>query len=139
MKQNENPVKVLTSGLEEYHSPAYYAGGKMRNQKRSRWWDHYQGKKIVIGHYWRKKQHVDQSDLPTDKSGIPLIFDHSYPFHWLGKGDVMCIDYSIGMRFFEREKGRIGQSGIGLCAMRWPEQQLCFDDGFCTAISTHES
>ncbi len=134
MKQNEHPLKVLTSGLEEHHSPAYYAGGKMRNQKRKTWWHEYQGKKIIIGHYWRKRIHVDISDLPIDKQGVPLIFDHNYPFHWLGQGDVMCIDYSIGMRFLEREKNQVGQNGIGLCALRWPEQKLYFDDGFETEI-----
>jgi hypothetical protein len=129
MKQNENPLKVLTSGFEELHHPPYYAGGKMRHSKRTRWWDHYQGKKIVIGHYWRKRKPINPQDLPADKVDVPDMFDHQYPFHWMGKGDVMCIDYSAGLTFLEREKNTLGQTGIGLCAMRWPEQQLYFDDG----------
>jgi hypothetical protein len=134
MKQNLNPLKVLTSGFEELHHTPYYAGGRTRYAKRSRWWDDYQGKKIIIGHYWRKRQVIDTTDLPADKAEVPEMFDHHYPFHWIGKGDVMCIDYSVGLRFLEREKDKLGQTGIGLCAMRWPEQKLYFDDGFITDI-----
>ena len=57
IEQNENPIKVLCSGMEVRAAEPFFAGGKMRNLERAKWWEDYDaadGRLIVIGHYWRR-------------------------------------------------------------------------------------
>ena len=54
------------------------------------------------------------------------------PFAWLGRrGNVFCVDYSVGARAQARTFGR-PHAHMKLAALRWPERSLVFDDG-----STH--
>ena len=126
--QNDNPVKVITSGLErklDGNETPYEAGKKMRFVKRDRWWDRYTDSEMVIfGHYWRKAPHpIRTLNLtPNDKRDIPPTFlPHEGPFDLLGpKKNVMCVDYSVGKRFLERyHKVDKGTSGAYLGALRY--------------------
>ena len=93
--QNENPVKLLTSGPEGPAAKPFFAGGKWRNAGRVRWWDSYREASFcVFGHYWRVQ-------LPDDVDG-DHVFDDSKRYALLGNGQAMCIDYSVGKRAKER-------------------------------------
>jgi len=132
-KQNDNPIKVLTSGLEEPAEKTYFAGGMQRQLTRSPWWRNYSGKPTIIGHYWRRIKPISQ---PPDKKHAPDIFKGCSPFEWLDN-KVMCIDYSVGGRFTERHAGLpVGSLSLHLCALRINESAclLYFDDGRCVEI-----
>lgn len=120
--QNENPVKVVTSGPEAICDP-FFAGGKMRCEDRIAWWNDYvEGPLVVVGHYWRIKIMLLQKD---DRlfAGYPLNST-------LGAGQVMCIDYSVGSRAAQRRAGVPEEELLGrLACLRWPEQEIVFDDG----------
>lgn len=149
MEQNNNPIKVITSGLErelDAEQPPYEAGKKMRYVQRDRWWERYTDDEIVIcGHYWRTASHPDGTidTRPEDKKQIPPTFlDHEGSFDWLGpKKNVMCIDYSVGKRFVERHKNlQRGKSGSYLAALRYTKTNIGFsatlllDDGRIQSI-----
>lgn len=120
--QNENPVKLITSGPERWHETARYLGGKKRHEVRIHWWKEYRGPMVVFGHYWRVEPMGRQSpDRPFD--GVPMNAA-------LGAGNAMCIDYSVGNRAAERRAGNTSGPFAGrLVALRWPERVLVFDDG----------
>ena len=42
-RQNRNPVKVLTSGMERRTGTPFLASGKLRHEERVRWWEDYEG------------------------------------------------------------------------------------------------
>ena len=148
--QNNNPIKVITSGLEkplDTDRKPYIAGKKMRYVQRDRWWTRYTDDEIVIcGHYWRIVPPKSGNLLTfEEKKGIPPTFlPHEGPFHWLGpKNNVMCIDYSVGKRFLERHHGATtGSTGAFLAALRYngtrkgTSTQLVFDDGRIKDIHT---
>lgn len=129
-EQNENPVNVLTSGMEVPTKVPFFAGGKMRTLERYRWWEDYGGEEgmVVIGHYWRRLP--AEIDLGIQLTGPPLFPGEEFP-GLLGKGhSVMCVDYSIGLRYEERGRGLTeGSLGTGLAALRTPEMTLHFADG----------
>ena len=118
-----NPIKVLTSGREEPipFERTFFIGGKWRVVQRSRWWETYQdAPAVVVGHYWRRRALED--------AGSHDLWDDVAPVGWAGpRGNVFCLDYSVGRRFLERWRGRTTFAG-GLAAMRWPERTLVFDD-----------
>jgi hypothetical protein len=120
--QNENPVKVLTSGLEHPLPPGvtFFAGGKHRTVTRSRWWlDTGASVPTVVGHYWRRRAgHVDAAKMD--------VWDDQPAFAW--SRNVFCVDYSVGRRFAERAEGRTSGFHGGLAAMLWPERLLAWDD-----------
>ncbi len=122
-EQAGNPIKVLTSGREEPIpiSETFYVGGKWRVVRRSRWWEDYrQRQAVVVGHYWRRRGVADE--------GKDDLWEDVSPFGWAGRrGNVFCVDYSAGRRFLERWFERQPFHG-GLCAMRWPERTVVFDD-----------
>ena len=124
--QNEEPAKVLTSGLERPIGPGRspkYLGGKWRILERSRWWDSDEDPRaVVFGHYWRRRP---GSDVP----GKVEVFDGVGSLDWMGPHkQAFCVDYSVGYRFIARHRGQpIGTPG-GLSALRWPERTLYFDD-----------
>ena len=149
--QNDNPIKVVTSGLEkslESNQAPYMAGKKIRYVQRDRWWTTYEGDEIIVcGHYWRTAPHPNLNTPLSfeDKKDIPPTFlPHEGPFHWLGtKRNVMCIDYSVGKRFLERHHDATkGSSGAFLAALRYNRNhtgintQLIFDDGRIIDIQT---
>jgi hypothetical protein len=128
IKQNSNPLKVLTSGREGPAERPVWAGGKWRMTNRSRWWkDYCEAPAVLVGHYWRR----DVRAKPEDVTG-----DWDYPledyaaYEWMGpKRNVFCVDYSVGGRYLERSRGGGAPFKCRLAAMRWPERELVFDDG----------
>lgn len=127
-KQMLNPLKVLTSGVERRGSDPFYAGGKWRFVERVAWWDEYQDRTpVVIGHYWRRLNAIDRSQLGK---GDQDLFKDIAPLAWHGlHGNVFCVDYSVGARWTARLKGRAPERDFKLAALRWPERVLQFDDG----------
>ncbi len=125
-QQNDNPIRVLTSGLEEPvpRGKHFFAGGRWRFVRRSAWWKRYDDDAaVVIGHYWRRRREPLPGKFDT--------FHAETPWHWTGPtGKVFCVDYSVGRRFLERAYGGPGPDGYtgGLAALRWPERTLVFDD-----------
>jgi hypothetical protein len=121
-RQNEDPVKLFTSGPETKADEPFEAMGHLRHERRVAWWNTYQGPLCVFGHYWRiiLADEVDGDQLFTD---VPRAAT-------LGRGDAMCVDYSVGKRFRERMAcGFNGTYQTRLAALRMPERVLIFDDG----------
>lgn len=122
MQQNENPVKLLTSGPEARAATPFRCMGKLRHERRVAWWGEYRGPLCVFGHYWRitLPEEIDNERLFTD---VPLNAT-------LGRGDALCIDYSVGKRFMERASPSFqGTFHTRLAALRLPERVLIFEDG----------
>lgn len=127
-KQMGNPIKVLTSGVERKGSVPFFSSGKWRFAERVAWWDEYDHPTpVVVGHYWRRLFAVNREKLGK---GDPDLFATVHPHSWHGqRGNVMCVDFSVGGRWEERKDGRpVGQS-FKLAALRWPERMLQLDDG----------
>lgn len=127
-KQVMNPLKILTSGLEQPAARPFYAGGKWRFVERLPWWRHVTaGPAVVVGHYWRRARPIG-ADLQA--KGYLDLFGGAPPDAWLGPaGQVFCVDFSVGGRWIERRAGEpVGQE-FKLAALRWPEAELMFDDG----------
>src|SRR5262245_38931873 len=121
--QNHNPVKVLTSGLEQRARTPYEASGKVRKEERVEWWNGYDDPAwCVFGHYGRL--------LLPGESAPGSLFDEAHWFESLGNGRALCIDYSAAKRWKERLAGNVaGPFRSRLAAWRHPENELCFDDG----------
>lgn len=118
--QNENPVTVLTSGLEKEATIPFEAGGKLRRAERVRWWESYTDEvPVIFGHYWRSLQ------PPTpEPHGAPELFQDSRPLGPVGpKRNAWCVDYSIG-RAWQVRRGRRSADEVALVALRLPELQL---------------
>lgn len=128
VKQNANPLKVITSGLEAPAETPAWAGGKWRMTNRSRWWQDYRDEPtVLIGHYWRRDARAKPGDVTGDWD-YPLG-DYG-PYEWMGpRHNVFCLDYAVGGRYIERKRGRTATFRCRLAAMRWPERELVFDDG----------
>lgn len=128
LKQMLNPLKVLTSGVERQGAVPFFAGGKWRFVERVSWWNEYvEPTPVVVGHYWRRLHPTDRAAV--GKEDIDL-FEHTHPLHWHGKrGNVFCVDFSVGGRWMERKRGQRLGAYFKLAALRWPERTLQFDDG----------
>ncbi|HRQ74528.1 MAG TPA: metallophosphoesterase [Phycisphaerales bacterium] len=123
--QNENPIRVITSGPECRAETPFEAGGKLRHNARLPWWEGYDADAFcVCGHYWRTPL---DGKLMGDSLFVP--YDE---YDLLGNGRVMCIDYSVGGRYLQRQSGHRPFAGR-LAALRWPECELVFDDGEAVA------
>jgi hypothetical protein len=118
LQQNGHAVKLLTSGPEEPANEPFWASKKWRFEAREPWWRDYEGPFVVVGHYWRSR-HPDARTKENASLFGDVAFDAT-----LGRGHVMCVDYSIGHRAEERAKGHEPRSA--LAAYRWPERQLVF-------------
>lgn len=148
--QNQNPIKLLTSGKEELLAEGeneYFTGGKWRQTKRSQWWKDYNEKQFVVfGHYWRTlspREDLHGQPIPEDmlqhgdKKNMPTLFDEKDPYMLLGAmQNCMCIDYSVGRRFWERyNRFPLGSTGTSLAALRFhqkndkQELSLLFENG----------
>lgn len=127
-KQMLNPLKVLTSGVERKGSTPFYSGGKWRFAERVAWWDEYKDQTpVVVGHYWRR---VNKIDRKTVGKGDPDLFENTHPFNWHGqRGNVFCVDFSVGGRWTERKTGTTVGYDFKLAALSWPERNLRFEDG----------
>jgi len=124
-RQSDHPVKVLTSGLEVAlpFAEIFFTGGKWRFVRRDTWWSRYdESPAVVVGHYWRRRGDAQVAGKP-DAWLTPRWTDWTGP-----RGNVFCIDYSVGRRFKERESGQQQKFAGGLAALRWPERMLVFDD-----------
>jgi hypothetical protein len=100
-RQNRNPVKLLTSGPEKRTKYPFWAGGKKRWEKRVSWWEDYDAKRCVFGHY-----------------STPLCKPHRWR-------KAICIDYGVGWRGSEQ----CPDDQLKLAAVQFPEKNLVFDDG----------
>ena len=135
--QMGNAVKVTTSGMECVAEDSFWASGKWRMVRRVPWWEDYSGPPVVMGHYWR----LYFPEHPANDQKIEAdVFGTTPPQQALGpERKVMCIDYSVGMRYAERNKAATSLGNPGgahevqfngcLAALRIPEWQLVFDDG----------
>jgi len=125
--QMGNAAKVVTSGIERVIEEPFWASGKWRMVERIRWWDEFDGTPVVVGHYWRRYR-PDQGDVHD--MGEADLFGEVPADRWLGRHrKVMCIDYSVGRRFAERQQGRDPAAFHScLAALRVPEWRLVFDD-----------
>jgi hypothetical protein len=100
--QNQNPVKILTSGPERRIDPPFWASGKLRFEERVPWWDDYHDDAFCIfGHY-------------------------SNPYR---AGRAICVDYGVAKRWSERLPPSFArQFQSKLAALRLPEEVLVFDE-----------
>lgn len=130
LKQMGNPLRVVTSGIERETTEPFFSSGKWRFVERVRWWDEYkEPTPVIVGHYWRWAASVDRKTM--DKDG-PNLFEGINVSEWHGaRRNVFCVDYSVGRRFLDREKGCPYRRACRLGALRWPEQAIVFDDGEC--------
>ena len=128
IEQNQNPIKILTSGIERETSTPFYTSGKWRFAERIPWWNDYDSPMpVVFGHYWRRVHEIDRSKVGKND---PDLFAGISPFAWHGKHrTALCIDYSVGGRWRARKDGEPLTKNFKLAALRWPEQSLVFDDG----------
>jgi hypothetical protein len=130
--QNENPIKVTTSGLEEKADQIFTIGGKSRYTQRALWWESYEGPPVVFGHYWRRR---GTGPYDIRKTPPPYLFSNTPEFGWLKQ--TFCVDYSAGARYVERAtEKRMGEMGAYLCAFRTHgnKNSLLFDDGLSVSI-----
>lgn len=127
-QQMVNPLKVLTSGVEQQAKTAFFAGNRWRFSDRVNWWDNYEDKTpVVIGHYWRLITPRNFEQAPR----YSQLFRNIPPTTWHGKlHNVFCVDYSVGARWRDRKAHRsLHESRFKLAALQWPESRLVFDTG----------
>ena len=122
--QMNNPLRVLTSGVEQRCEIPFYAGGKWRFVERNTWWESYtEDIPVIVGHFWRK---MNEEEI---QHGEENVFEGISPYEWHGqKNNVFCVDFSVGGRFKERLKGNVGDNTC-LVALRWPEKTLMLENG----------
>jgi len=127
--QMGNAIKVATSGIERAARDSYWASGKWRMVERVPWWEEYAGPPVIVGHYWRR---YDPSVSVAQSKRNADLFGGTAPNETLGPAaQVMCIDYSVGMRFLERGRAAGAEPKAYeacLAALRLPEWRLVFDD-----------
>ena len=131
-KQMLNPLKVLTSGVEQPTDTPFYAGGKWRFVERVGWWNHYDhSTPVVVGHYWRRRHAMNRASVGKEDEDL---FAHIAPTAWHGRrGNVFCVDYSVGGSWRARLDSEPPHAHFKLAALRWPERVLQFHDGHCEA------
>lgn len=125
--QMSNPVSVVTSGEERSTDAPFWAGGRWRMVERVRWWEAYEhAVPVIVGHYWRR--FTSAKTVYADKYG-PDLFADVAPHQWMGaRGNVYCVDFSVGGRYAQRAGGA-PVSHCSLAAVRVPEWQVVHDDG----------
>lgn len=127
-KQMLNPIKILTSGVERPSAAPFYTSGKWRFAERVAWWDEYDDAvAVVVGHYWRRLEEIDRAQVGKEDADL---FNGVDPLAWHGKKrNVFCVDFSVGGRWRSRKDPNATVSHFKLAALRWPENQIVFDDG----------
>ncbi len=125
--QMMNPLRVATSGVEKRTNVPFFASHKWRYVERVAWWNEYQeDKPVIIGHYWRKVNLLKE----MLNEGEDYIFENNDFNSWHGKNNnVFCIDFSVGGRFVERNKGLEIGTHTSLAALRFPENILVLETG----------
>lgn len=123
LERKHNPIKVLTSGLEEKSKIPFFSGNRWRYSDRIPWWNNYTDAiPVVIGHYWR----LSNPDQHQSLSRYSQLFNNLSPIEWHGAlNNVFCVDYSVGAKWRDRSN----KSKFRLAALRWPERTLVFDNG----------
>jgi hypothetical protein len=138
MHQNLNPIKVITSGLEQKAKERYYAGGKWRTIERNNWWENYQEEtRVVFGHYWRRTGFGSGSDPLKEIVTVADPFVDAAAWHdFVGKKNrCFCVDYSVGLRYEERGHFlHTGSAGTALAALRIPELKIVTDVGHAVEV-----
>ena len=127
-QQMVNPLKVLTSGVEQKAVTPFFAGNRWRFSDRVSWWDDYEDEiPVVIGHYWR--MHRMRSGQASPR--YSQLFRNVESMAWHGKRrNVFCVDFSVGARWRDRKANRpLTASRFKLAALQWPENQVFFDTG----------
>ena len=122
--QMNNPLRVLSSGVEKRAEEQFFASGKWRFVQRDNWWNNYEEDiPVIVGHFWRKLN-------PEIKSTGENVFEGIEANAWHGKKkNVFCVDYSVGARFLERKNNEPIGSNTNLGALSWPEKKLHFENG----------
>jgi hypothetical protein len=126
--QMSNPVRVLTSGVERLTTSPFFASGRWRMVDRVAWWQDYTDDvPVLFGHYWRWAS-PDSAGLYS--RGERDLFAGVALNEWVGpRRNAFCVDFSVGVRYRERHLKRSSPFKGRLGAVRWPEQELVFDDG----------
>ncbi len=125
--QTANPIRVVTSGLEKRCEQPFYASGKWRMVGRVPWWDSYSERPVIVGHYWRW---WDKGAANLYSRGEPDLFSGAGPLDWMGDSKaVYCVDFSVGARFREITDGHEPGRFTRLGAVRWPDNEIAFDNG----------
>ncbi len=127
--QMSNPLRVCTSGVERLTDEPFFAGGKWRFVDRIPWWPTYSDSvPVVFGHYWRLWNAAEYAAL---MKGLRNLFAGDAADAWqrneTGREVAICIDYSVGVRFKERLRGKRSAFAGRLAALRWPEREFVFD------------
>ena len=130
--QMDNPVAVLTSGMEQPAQEPFWAGGKWRMVERVKWWERYvDTTPVIVGHYWRRFSPA--AIALNDKYGPDLLAGIA-PHHWMGpKNTVYCVDFSVGARAEQRAAGA-DLLACRLAAIRVPEWTVMHDDGAVVTV-----
>ncbi len=122
LRQSGHPVRAITSGLEQPTQRPFFAAGKWRMTERVAWWQTYDAAPaVVMGHYWRWPGPRDEA---ASRARGPDLFGSAGPMDWLGRrGNVMCVDWCVGLRWRERAGGSV-EFGSRLGALRWDTKEL---------------
>ena len=81
---------------------------------------------MVVGHHWRQFLPLEHG---RPGKGGPDLFEGVAPTACLGaRGNVFCVDFSVGGRWQERLGGE-GAQRTRLAALRRAERELVFDTG----------
>jgi hypothetical protein len=152
LRQMANPVRVVVAGTERPSDAPFYTSGQWRFVQRMRWWDAYDdAQAVVVGHYWRRLRPTPHTAHASHGTGDADLFDAIGPQAWHGlRGNVFCVDFSVGGRYQDRQGRRERDAaspagalpaavssadpaaeghGTHLAALRWPERLLVLDDG----------
>lgn len=121
-----NPVRVLTSGIEQPTAIPFMAMGKKRWVERVPWWKHYNGEiPVLFGHYWRW---FDPQIHPILSEGEPNLHDDRPPSTAIASHHkAFCVDFSVGARYKERHFELRDKFHGRLAAVRWPERTVVYD------------
>jgi hypothetical protein len=126
-RQSAHPGKLLTSGPERAVGSAAamkYLSGKWRMVEREPWWQSDDDERpVLFGHYWRRR--VADGNSPREFANIG-------PTDWFGpRRQAFCVDFSVGYTFKARvDPTQVPLSSFALAAMRMPERELVFHDGW---------
>jgi hypothetical protein len=130
---NGNPVRVLTTGSVQAAKSPFYAMGHWRMADRCKWWDSYDEQvPVIIGHFWRRFDTA--AERITGVFGRD-VFEGVDSHAWMGSNNnVYCVDYSVGQLHKERQMRDRATYHGKLAALRYPEWEVCHDDGTVIAL-----
>jgi hypothetical protein len=124
--QMSNPIRVITSGVEQKTLEPFFASDKWRYVDRLPWWREYKGNvPVLFGHYWRWWN--PSAHAIFSKGEPPLFRDDPVPPFMAEHERAFCIDFSVGSRFKQRLLRQEPPHQGRLAAIRWPERTLVFD------------